>query len=473
MRDWQATAGGCSFVFRAVYMPWLALSCGLAVVGLVALIVGVVRWRKQNPRVGGPPGPGSAYRGVGLTVIAMAAALAAGGCNTVKLDESFRANVLFQSLFVTCLASVGFGTVMLVLSLILTLMHRAMPTPWRVAGIVAIVASLPTMGLPILQISELGRAYLPVLDFPSAIGFHVGQARHVKPQLFHRTEPGGKIAFEDASWSIDDVVFEATAPGVVERAATARSGLFTVSTKVKAKAHGAEGNPFLPLQVGNEWHYELTTTSKTDGTRYLLIFTGDATTTTKTAGVVMAIEPAPPRDGWREYTLVMKSAQGDTLGQHVVRPIDGETYFYDRPLDPPDEPDPSATDPKSHLQLLLDVDAGSASVRGCKLANVGAGRCQMGGAPEDVLPPPIVEPPPKGNAPKKPQAHSPSKPIQVAARVPTQYALAGPSHLTTRWESHGGASSWIVGILTLGIIIPEGVSGGEEYVLMRTTRGGG
>ena len=41
------------------------------------------------------------------------------------------------------------------------------------------------------------------------------------------------------------------------------------------------------------------------------------------------------------------------------------------------------------------------------------------------------------------------------------------------WESHSGAASWIVGVLTLGIMIPEGTSGGEEYVLMRTSRGGG
>ncbi len=461
MRDWQASAGGCVFVFRAHYMPWLALSCALAVIGLVVLIVGVLRWRGQNRSGGDPPGMGTPYRGAGLAVIAMAGGSLAMGCNTVKLDEGYRAHVLFQSLYVACIASIPIGAVIFVLSLVLTLMHRRMPRPWVAAGIVAIAMSLPMIVLPLFQIVDLGRAYLPVIDLASPTGFHVGKARHVKPQLFHRTEPGGKIPYEDAWWTLDEIVFEATAPGMVERTATAHSGLFTVSTKVKAKAHSPEGNPYLPLRVGNEWHYELTTTSKSDGTRYLLFFTDSGSTTVKTAGVVLSIEEAPPRDGWREYTLVMKSAQGDALGQHVLRPVDGETYFYDKPADPTDEPEPTAVGTRFHLQVLLDVDPGSTPERGCRLANVGVGRCQMGGAAEDVLPPP----PPTGKGP--------AKVVQQPARVPTHYALAGPSHLTTKWESRGGAASWIVGLLTLGIVIPEGISGGEEYVLMRTTRSGG
>jgi hypothetical protein len=43
--------------------------------------------------------------------------------------------------------------------------------------------------------------------------------------------------------------------------------------------------------------------------------------------------------------------------------------------------------------------------------------------------------------------------------------------LSTHWESHGGAASWILGILTLGIVIRQGMYCGEDYVLMKTVRG--
>jgi hypothetical protein len=318
-----------------------------------------------------------------------------------------------------------------------------------------------------------------VIEIPIPVGFHVGMTRHARPLLFLMTERGGRIPLDDSAtgvWTVEDVVFEAGVPGVVERTATARAreGAFTVSSKVHAKAHAAQGSPWLPLHVGNEWHYTLTTTSRMDGTRYLLLFEGRTSTDVNTAEVTVAIEPAPSRDGWQEYTLVVSSAPGDALGRHTVRPMDGETYYYDPSsptgVDTPDEPNPS--DPKCALRLLLDVDPGSAPERGCRMANMGTGRCQMGGAAEDVLPPPTVI---AGAKPKK-AAGSPSAkavPPPMPVRVPTQYALAGPSHLSTHWESHGGAGSWIVGVLTVGAVIPVGVSGGEEYVLTRTLRGGG
>jgi hypothetical protein len=263
-----------------------------------------------------------------------------------------------------------------------------------------------------------------------------------------------------------------------------RQGRFTISTKVKAKAHGDAGSPWLSLKVGNEWHYTLTTTTQTDGTRYFVIFESRSDKETKTRGVVVAIESAPPRDGWREVTLVVRSEQGDALGKHVLRPIDDETYYYDPPssgasagTDPPDEPD--HTDPKSPLRVLLDVDPGTAPERGCRLADMGAGRCQQGGAPEDELPP-AEEPAAtagagaKSAAAKKPPVPRPGAkkgaPPPVVVRVPTRYALAGPSHLSTHWESRGGAATWIVAFLTGFIVIPQGMSGGEEYVLVRTVR---
>lgn len=454
MRDWHASVGGCTFAFRATYVPWLALAWVITIVSLIVLVVGVVRWRRQH----------SPLAGIGLTLVTMTIA----GCNGTKPDDGFRANVVFSLLFDTCAVALVSGFLILVVSLILTLVHREMPWSRLAAGVVAMVMSLPTMTLAAMQIAELGREKLPMLDLRSPVGFHVGQQRHVKPHLFRPAELGEKSWFEDPSWTLDEVVFEATAPGVVERWATARSGRFTVSGRVKAKAHRAEGNPYLPLQVGNAWHYELTTTNKYDGTQYLLFFKTRGSTEVMTASVVLSIEAAAPRDGWREYTLVMKDVHGNTRGRPaVVRPVDGETYFYDPQWSSmaPDEPDPTATDVRKTLLVLLKVDPGATSVRECRLANIGWGKCQMGGAPEDVLPP-AHEPPAKEAGDRS------AKRALVRARVPTQYALAGPSQLTWSWKDADTLSS-IVTIATFGSVSPGTVSGGEEYVLMRTVRGTG
>jgi len=473
MREWGASAGGCTYVFRATFVPWLALAGAVALFALVGLRIAFVRWRRRDGTTGGPTPPG-AFAGAGLAALSVVAALASTACQTVKLDESFRADVLFQPLVLTCELAFAAGLALLVVAIVQLVFCWRMPwtrlLPW---GIGALLASLACFPLALLQVAELGRSYLPVIDLPAPVGFHVGMTRHARPQLSLETERGGRIPLDGGGWKVDDVVFEASAPGVVERTATARQGLFAVSAKVQAKAHGDAGSPWLPLRVGNEWHYTLTTTSRMDGTRYLLVFSGSTSTDVKTAEVIVAIEAAPARDGWREYTLVVKGASGDALGQHVLRPMDDETYYYDPSsrsgVDPPDEPKPF--DPKCALQVLLDVDPGSTPERGCRMANMGAGLCQMGGASDDVLPPPIVS----SGAPKKPAGRPSSKaaPPLVLARVPTQYALAGPSHLSTHWESHGGAASWIVGVLTVGIVIPVGMSGGEEYVLTRTVRGPG
>jgi hypothetical protein len=157
---------------------------------------------------------------------------------------------------------------------------------------------------------------------------------------------------------------------------------------------------------------------------------------------------------------------GEVLGHHVLRPIDDETYYYDRSesgIDPPDEFDPAHAADASHvsLRVLLDVDPGSTPERTCQLVSMGAGQCQMGGAPADELPP---EPPRKKRA-------SLDKTVELRpARVPLRYALAGPSRLSTHMESHDGAASWIVGILTAGLVIPTGISKSEEYVLVQTVR---
>ena len=473
MLDWGASAGGCRYVFRAIAMPWIALCCAIALLCLIGLRIAFVRWRKTDPFLGAPRPPPMVY-GAGMTLLAVTLALTFAGCNSVKPDESFRADVIFRPVLVTCGVAAMAGLAMGIIGVLQLIFYRRMPLgallPWSLG---ALGASLATMGLALAQAVDVGDAYLPVIDLAAAVGFHAGVARHVRPQLFRRIEAGGRIPLDDPGWTVDDVVFEAPSPGVVERTASARQGPFTVSTRVKAKAHADAGSPWFPLRVGNEWHYTLTTTSKDDGTRYLLFFTGSTTPNVKTAEVIVTIEKAPARDGWREYTLVVKSGTGDALGQHLLRPIDDETYFYDPPthsgVEPADEPEP--TNPKSALHVLLEIDPGTAPERGCRMADMGAGRCQMGGATEDVLPPP----PPVVVPPKKPPARAPSKaaPPLVPARVPTAYALGGPNHLSTQWESHGGAASWIVGVLTMGIVIPVGMSGGQEYVLMQTVRGAG
>jgi hypothetical protein len=48
MRDWYASAGGSTFAFRAVYMPWLALAWAIAVVSMIVFVIGIVRWRRQR-----------------------------------------------------------------------------------------------------------------------------------------------------------------------------------------------------------------------------------------------------------------------------------------------------------------------------------------------------------------------------------------------------------------------------------------
>ena len=394
-------------------------------------------------------------------MLLIATAITSTHCqSSVKLDESFQADVLFRPLVSACAFALVAGLVMFVVSVLQLYFFRRMPmTRLLPLGIGSVLASFLCLPLAVAQIAELGVSYLPIIAVPAPIGFHVGFARHVKPGLFRQTEAGGRFPIDDPGWNVGDVVFQADSPGVVERTATARQGLFTVSAKLRAKAHGDGGNPWFSLQVGNEWDYALTKTSQLDGTRYLLFFTGDSSANVETAQVIMTIEPAAGRDGWREYNLLVKSASGDVLAQHVLRPIDDETYYYDPPrisgIEPPDEPEPDNA--KSALRVLLDVDPGSASECGCRMAEMGAGQCQIGGAAEDVLPPP--------------SASASSDAASVI--VPTWYALAGPSHLSTHWEVHGGAGTWIVGLLTAGSVIPAGASGGEEYVLTRTVRGPG
>jgi hypothetical protein len=472
MREWGASAGGCTFVFRATYFPWLVLACAVALLGIIGLRVAFVRWRRGNATTGGPKSP-TGLAGAGLTALSIAGVIASTGCQSVKLDESFRSDVLFQPLIIACGCAFAVGVALLVVSVLQLVLYRGMPRmvllPW---GIGSVLASMVCPPLALLQVVELGRVYLPVIEVPSPVGFHVGLARHARPKLFRPMESGRRFPLDDPGWSVDDVVFEAASPGVVERTATARQGRFTVSAKVTAKAHRDAGSPWFPLHIGNEWHYALTTTSQLDGTRYMLVFTGSSSdANVKTGEIVVKIEPAAARDGWREYTLVVKSASGDAVGQHVLRPIDDETYYYEPSSqsgdDPPDEPEP--TNPKCALQVLLDVDPGSEPERGCRMANMGAGRCQSGGTAMEVLPPPIAS-----SSPKKMPGRTSSKAAPlVPVVVPTSYALAGPSHLSTHWEVHGGAGTWIVGILTAGFVIPTGASGGEEYVLTRTVRGPG
>jgi hypothetical protein len=46
MLDWTASAGGSTYTYRAMFVPWIAVAAVVAIAGLVAMFVGGARWRR-------------------------------------------------------------------------------------------------------------------------------------------------------------------------------------------------------------------------------------------------------------------------------------------------------------------------------------------------------------------------------------------------------------------------------------------